>query len=118
MVAHLAEVLDGFPGTANQTRCFAHTLSITAKADLKQFDIPKGKLNDNLDATAQAFADLTRDLDIEEQSAWGSQEMADDDKDVQPLDIWVDFHDGLMQDEVEELDTSIQPMRSMLSKVH
>ena len=36
----------------------------------------------------------------------------------QPLDSWVDFCDGLMEEEVEDLDASIQPMRSMLSEVH
>jgi hypothetical protein len=117
MVAHLSEVLDGFPGAANQTHCFAHTLSIAAKAILKQFDVPKGKNNEVLDVAAQAFADLTRDLDIEEQLAWESQEVEDDDKDDQPLDSWVDFRDGLTKEEVGELDTSIQPVRSMLSKV-
>jgi hypothetical protein len=41
MINYLAEILDDFPGGANQTRCFAHTLSISAKAILKQFDVPK-----------------------------------------------------------------------------
>jgi hypothetical protein len=65
MVAHLGEILDSFPGAANQTCCFAHTLSISAKAILKQFDLPKGNDAD-LGVAAQAFADLTKELDIEE----------------------------------------------------
>ena len=117
MIAHLSEVLDDFPGTTNQTLCFAHTLSIAAKAILKQFNAPKRKNNEGLDITAQAFADLTRELDIEEQSAQESQEVEDDDKDDQPLDSWDNFCDGLMEEEVEDLDASIQPVRSMLSKV-
>ncbi|KAF8954084.1 hypothetical protein BDZ97DRAFT_1600447, partial [Flammula alnicola] len=38
MVEHLGDILDEFPGAANQTRCFAHTLGISAKSVLKQFD--------------------------------------------------------------------------------
>ena len=45
------------------------------------------------------------------------QEVEDDDKDDHPLDSWVDFQDGMTEDEVRELDTSIQPVRLMLSKV-
>jgi len=118
MVAHLSELLDGFPGAANQTRCFAHTLSISAKAILKQFDVPKGKtLDKDLDMVAQAFADLTKELDVEEQLARESQEVNDDEEDDQPLDSWVDFRDGLTEEEEEDLDASVQPVRSMLSKV-
>ena len=98
--------------------CFVHTLSISAKAILKQFDIPKGKtLDKDLDMAAQAFADLTKELDFEEQSAQESQEVGDDDNKDQPLDSWVNFCDGLMEEEPEDLDVSIQPVRLMLSKV-
>ena len=119
MFLHLSsELLDSFPGAANQTRCFAHTLSISAKAILKQFDIPKGKtLDKDLDMAARAFADLTKELDFEEQSARESQEVGDDDDEDQPLDSWVDFCDSLTEEELEDLDASIQPVRSMLSKV-
>jgi hypothetical protein len=65
MVVHLGEILDSLPGATNQTHCCLHTLSISAKAILKQFDLPKGN-NADLGVTAQAFADLTKELDIEE----------------------------------------------------
>src|SRR5258708_30030525 len=43
MLLDIVEVTksNDFPGHANQTWCFAHTLSISAEAVLKQFDIPK-----------------------------------------------------------------------------
>ena len=66
MVEHLSEILDEFPGASNQTRCFAHTISISAKAILKQFDVPKAKDGEVLDEAAQALADLANELDIEE----------------------------------------------------
>jgi hypothetical protein len=43
MISKLGKIMTKFPGTANQTHCFAHTLSISAKAILKQFEIPKKK---------------------------------------------------------------------------
>lgn len=48
MVEQLRDNFKGFPGATNQTHCFAHTLSISAKAILKQFDILKGQNNEVL----------------------------------------------------------------------
>ncbi|KAF8274193.1 hypothetical protein EI94DRAFT_1562176 [Lactarius quietus] len=101
----------------NQTCCFAHTLSISAKAILKQFDIPKGQGNEVLDVAAQAFADLAKELNLDEQLAHETQDVKDGEEDDQPLDSWVNFHEGLTEEEVTELDESIQPMRSMLIKL-
>jgi hypothetical protein len=117
MIDHLSEVLDKFPGASNQTRCFAHTLNISAKAILKQFDIPEAKSGEVLDAAAQAFADLAKELDVEERSARETQEIDDDEEDDQPLDGWDNFREGLTEIQVKELDASIQPVRSMLIKV-
>jgi hypothetical protein len=116
MLGHLSEILDEFPGAANQTRCFAHTISISAKAILKQFDVPKAKDGEALDEAAQALADLANELDIEERE---TQVMNDDEggEDDEPLDGWVDFREGLTAEQVEELDESVKPVRSMLVKV-
>ncbi|KAF8270860.1 hypothetical protein EI94DRAFT_1569615 [Lactarius quietus] len=54
---------------------------------------------------------------IKEQSAWETEEVGDDEEDNQPLDSWVDLHEGLTEEEVAELDASIQPMQLMLSKL-
>ena len=119
MIKHLSEILEGFPGVANQTHCFAHTHNISAKAILKQFDLLKGRLNKDLqvDAAVWTFADLTAELDIEEQSVWETEEVGDDEDDDQPLDSCVDLCEGLTEEEVRELNASIQPMHLMLSKV-
>ena len=117
MILCLADLLDDFPGAANQTRCFAHTISISAKSIIKQFDIPKAKRGEVLDEAAQALADLAMELDIAEQNA---QETSDDDEDNDggPWGgAWVDFGEGLSEEERKNLDVSIQPVRSMLVKV-
>jgi hypothetical protein len=51
MVESLEGLINDFPGTANQTRCFLHTLNLVVKSILKQFDLPpkKKKSSDNDD---------------------------------------------------------------------
>jgi uncharacterized protein related to proFAR isomerase len=87
-----------------------------AKVILKQFDIPKAKNSEILDDAAKALADLAKDLDIEEineQETWESTDEEDD----QPLDVWIDFQDGLTDEEIKELEASLQPVKFMLVKV-
>lgn len=74
-------------------------------------------MDKDLDVAAWAFADLTKELDFEEQLAQESQDVGDDDDNNKPLDSRVDFRDGLTEEEVEDLDVSIQLVRLMLSKV-
>jgi hypothetical protein len=117
MISKLGEMLEEFPGAANQTRCFAHTIGISAKAVIKQFDIPKNKEGEALDKAAQALNNLAEELDFEEcmeQETWETKDGKEDD---QMLDPWVDFHEGLMEEQVIALDRSVQPVRSMLIKV-
>jgi hypothetical protein len=118
MIHHLEDLLDVFPGASNQTRCFLHILSITAKAIIKQFDVPKAKDGVVMDQAAQALARLAQGLDVEEEEVYyDAQESRDDEVDDRPLDRWVDLHDGVTDEQWEEIDASIQPVRSMLTKV-
>jgi len=119
MLDNLGEILDDFPGSANQTRCFAHTLNLSAKAIIKQFDVPKSRVGDDLDEAAEALAAMAKDLDLEDREEQQSRdaEVNDDDPEDQPLNAWVDFREGLTEEEVEELDKSVQPVRSTLFKV-
>ena len=117
MIEHLADRLEDFPGASNQTRCFLHILSITAKAIIKQFDVPKTKNDSVLDEAAQVLARLAEGIDIEEQDAWETEECGDDEVDDQPLDQWLDLHDGLTDEELDEIEEGIQPVRTTLTKV-
>ncbi|TFK61912.1 hypothetical protein BDN72DRAFT_749645, partial [Pluteus cervinus] len=38
MIEELVNLLDNFPGPANQTRCFTHVLNLVVKSMIKQFD--------------------------------------------------------------------------------
>lgn len=117
MIFKLSEILDKFPGATNQMCCFAHTISILAKVILKQFDVPKKKEGDMLDKAAQALSDMAQELEFEEHVEQETQERKDGEEEDQMLDTWVDFHEGLMEEEVTALDVSIQPVRSMFVKV-
>ncbi|KAF8257405.1 hypothetical protein EI94DRAFT_1630941, partial [Lactarius quietus] len=84
---------------------------------LKQFDVLKGRGDEVLDVAAQAFADLAQELDLDEQLAHETHDGEDGEEDDQPLDSWVKFCEGLTEEEVMELDESIQPVQSMLIKL-
>jgi hypothetical protein len=117
MIDHLSRLLYDFPGLANQTRCFLHILSITAKSIIKQFDVPKTKNGAVMDKAAQALADMADGLETEEQEEYEKQEGKDEEVDDPPLDVWIDFRAGLTEKEREEIDSSILPVRSTLTKV-
>ena len=117
MIDHLSEIVDEFPGAANQTRCFAHTLNLSAKAILKQFEIPKAQSGEVLNEATQALAELAEDLDLEERDEQETREIEENSGDDEHLHPWEDFWDGLTDEEVRGLDESVQPVRSMLVKV-
>ena len=43
MIEELTNLLENFPGPANQTRCFTHILNLVVKSIIQQFDLPKTK---------------------------------------------------------------------------
>ena len=114
----MIEELANLPGEANQTRCFTHILNLFAKSIIKQFDVPKAHANEVLDDVTQELAALAVDLDIEEQishedPSGDGEDDADEDDNV---DGWTDVHDGLLREEREVLDKSLQPVCLVLAK--
>ncbi len=99
LINHLSEIVDDFPGLANQTCCFSHTLNLSAKVILKQFDVPKAKSGGVLDEAMQALAELAEDLDIEECEEQETREIEEDGGDEH---TWENFHEGLADDEIRE----------------
>ena len=53
MIEELTNLLDNFPGPANQTRCFTHVLNLVVKSILWQFDLPKTKGGTHLNEAAK-----------------------------------------------------------------
>ena len=66
MIAELANLLDNFPGPANQTRCFAHILNLVVKSVIQQFDLPKSKGGRILDDAVKELLSLAGNIEFEE----------------------------------------------------
>lgn len=111
MIDHLAELIEAFPGAQNRTRCFAHILNLVAWCILKQFDFTKANLN-GLDDAAAALAELADGIDDKEHA---EQEGSDDDGNDDEVGL-IDICEGLSELEMEELNTSVQPVRLVLVK--
>jgi len=111
MVDHLKILLDVFPGSSNQTRCFAHILNLVARCIMKQFDMPKKKnqQGDDNDDEEDA-ADLVAALDELE------GELENEEGDMKENDGWeYDMRIEMSDEEVEELEKSVKPVRNVLS---
>jgi hypothetical protein len=113
MIDALAELVVAFPGAANRTRCFTHILNLVVKVILRQFDVPKAKAGKALDVASQVLVDLAGDIEMEE------AEMDDrgDDDDDDRAEGWLDPCDGMSQNDRDELDESVLPVRLILVKV-
>jgi len=120
MVEHLSTIVENFPGTANQTRCFTHILNLVAKNILRQFDTRKKAGDDDaedLDDATKALAALELELEdspaeLAEDSGEEGDDMSHDDEDGLG-----DGRSGMSDDEMAELEENIVPIRLMLTKV-
>jgi hypothetical protein len=101
MIEELANLLDDFPGPANQTRCFTHVLNLVVKSIIRQFDRPNSKNKD--EATNEMLSNIEFDGD----------ENCEDDN----VEGWVDERELMTEKELEELDESVEPLRLLLMKV-
>ena len=121
MIENLGELIDDFPGAANQTRCFLHILNLVVKSILRQFDLPKKKkatrndLDDENDETwdqaAEELLRLAGDVDIE------GNMMASEEEDDDIEEGWIDEREEMTEDELRDLSASVAPVRLLLTKV-
>ena len=88
MIERLAELIDNFPGTANQTRCFTHILNLVAKSVLRQFEAPKAKGIDSINeamkelvAVSDELKDEGDDMAVDEEGEEDGDNEGDDDDD-------------------------------------
>ena len=114
MIEELANLLDNFPGAANQTCCFLHILNLVVKSIIKQFDLPKAKANGILDEAAKELLALAGDIALEEEQ---TRDVGKDDKDDDNEEGWIDECELMSELERDELDESVQPVRLLLIKV-
>lgn len=115
MIYALAELVVAFPGAANRTRCFTHILNLVVKVILRQFDLPKAKADEALDVASQVLVDLAGDIEMEE-AAMDQRDDEDDDDDGGE-EGWIDPYDGMSQEDRNELEWAVRPVRLVLVKV-
>ena len=135
MIQELANLIDDFPGPANQTRCFLHILNLVVKSIINQFDLPKAKKKagpgdddgdndggddgdggfETLDPETDQLLKLAGDIDLEEEITAGAGDESDTEDDN--VEGWVDERDEMTKEELKKLDQSIQPVRLLLTKV-
>ena len=130
MIDEMAELIENFPGAANQTRCFLHILNLTAKSILQQFEVPRKKKTgddgegddgDDKKTLNKAMNELlVLANEIEDEPS-----LADDvDEDTECVGDSEDNGDGfederqdLSAEQIAELEADLLPVRLMLTKV-
>jgi len=116
MIDELSVLLKEFPGSVNRTRCFTHTLNLVAKSIMKQFDLPKAKAGDALDAAAEALANLASGIEREERLIEGDF-TKDDDEDDDDEGL-TDIREEMSAEDIAALEESLKPVRLALVKVN
>jgi hypothetical protein len=109
MIEELTNLLDDFPGPANQTRCFTHVLNLVVKSVIQQFDSPNSKNDRQLDDAANEMLSFAGNLEFEREEG----EDGEDDN----VEGWIDERTLMMEEELEKLDESVEPLRLLLTKV-
>lgn len=120
MIGELAELIEAFPGAANQTRCFLHIINRVAKSVLRQFE-PNARHKDLLSEGAKELAALTENLEGSIGEHSGNDEDLDEAEDDEAEDDTEEGgeceHEGMSDQEVVTLEESVQPVRLVLAKV-
>ena len=117
MINELANIFEDFPGKANQTRCFNHILSLTAKTVTKQFDVPT-KNGGDVSEAERALNELAKGLEQEEDQVRQRMRLEEDDEEEDDnVEGWIDEQHLLTEDELNELNKSILPVRMLIVKV-
>lgn len=111
MINELANLLENFPGPANQTRCFAHVLNLVVKSIIRQFDLPGSQRADILDDATRELSRLAENVELEDELDDGTDEEPDN------IEGWIDERLSMTEEELDTLDKSVQPVRALLTKV-
>ena len=120
MFKELPKFLPKFAGTNTQVRCFAHTVNLTAKGVLRPFEPKKPKSDVSQSTTDFEAAELaggSNDLGLEELRAELRDLEENGDQGTDDLEGFVEVLNEMTEDEREEWNEAVQPLRSALVKV-
>jgi hypothetical protein len=103
MIEELTNLLDDFPGPANQTRCFTHVLNLVVKSVIRQFDSPDSKNDKRLNEAANEMLSFASNIEFEVEEG----EDCEDDN----VEGWIDERSLMTEEELEKLDECVEPLR-------
>lgn len=128
MIKELTKLIEDFPGESNHTRCFLHIVNLVAKSAIRIFDIPIPSVESNIDEAEKELRELAANIEVDELNTRISLPQLD--RDFEDLteeeklaeiansdEGWIDEMLGLSDDERDEIDDSVLPVRLMLVKV-
>ena len=128
MVRELQKLIDTFAGEASLTRCFLHIINLVAKTAIRIFDIPVPSVESNVDEAEKELRALAANIKVDELNTRISLPQLD--RDFEDLteeeklaeiansdEGWIDEMLELSDDERDEIDDSVLPVRLMLMKV-
>ena len=115
MIAEIANLLEDYPGPANQTRCFTHVLNLVVKSIIRQFDLPNSKGRTPLGTAARELQTLAGNIELEGDE-YGDEEDGEGAEDDN-IEGWIDERVLMTEEELDKLDESVLPVRLLLTKV-
>jgi hypothetical protein len=86
-----------------------HVLNLVVKSVIRQFDSPNSKNDRQLDDAANEMLSFAGNLEFEREEG----EDGEDDN----VEGWIDERTLMMEEELEKLDESVEPLRLLLTKV-
>ena len=111
MIDEVGNLIKNFPGKGMHVRCFAHVLNLIVKSILKQFDLPEAKKDEILSEGLEELRTLGADLELEEQISRKTTNNDNDNVgDIDDIEGWIDKHQEMSEDELEELEDTILPV--------
>lgn len=118
MIDKLEKRLIDFPGASNRARCFTHILNLVVKSILHQFDVSSARPGPSgiTDERNEEMMRLAGDIDGEEQELEG-EDYEDDLEELDNTDGWVDEREEMAEEDADDLEDEVQPVRLLLTKV-
>jgi hypothetical protein len=125
MIDELEDLVEGFSGAPNRTRCFAHIINLIAQTVIRQFDIPKENNREVIgeggsldEAAVRELQNLATNIEVEELLTRAGNTYGDSDADNEDnLEGWVDEQGDLSAYDLDELEDDVRPVRRTLVKV-
>lgn len=114
MIDQLAANLIDFPGASNRARCFAHILNLVVKSIMRQFDMPKKRWDATTD---ESLEKLAGNIEAEEDATRAEEDIPEDGPIQDNDEGWVDERDEMTEEDIEELEENVRPIRFLLTKV-